>query len=212
MHFFSNQHRSVSRRCGGYTYVSVSASACGKARFASSTKNCRLFPVLVRVAALLITYHTSPVPAKYLSAPFCSISRATNRLRTSIRSSSPLLMSRYLQEISLRPVLIMHVASVTSSKVLNLSYHDISSARALATSSRKLHPSPRPRSLLRNRSRTHHIGRGHRTRPIHTPCPSSPPGSNGRLPACIVCTSPSLSAALLEAPPVISDYRGATSS
>ena len=56
MHIFSNQHRSVSRKCGGFTYVSVSASACRKARFSSSTRSCRLFPVLVRVAAILITY------------------------------------------------------------------------------------------------------------------------------------------------------------
>ena len=40
----------------------------------------------------------------------------------------------------------------------------------------------------------------------------SPPGSNGRLPACTVRISTSLSAILLEAPPVISDSCGAASS
>ena len=59
MHFSSKQHRSVSRKCGGFTYVTVSASECKKASFASSTRSCRLIHVLVRVAALLLTYRTS---------------------------------------------------------------------------------------------------------------------------------------------------------
>ena len=37
MHFFSSQHRSVSCRCGGFTYVSVSALACKNARLVSRT-------------------------------------------------------------------------------------------------------------------------------------------------------------------------------
>ena len=76
--------------------VSVSASACGDARLASRAMSCRRLPVFDSVAALLITQRTSAnggVPAKLLSRPFCLISRATNRLRTSTRSSSPLLMS-----------------------------------------------------------------------------------------------------------------------
>ena len=36
VHFFSSRHRSVSRRCGGFTYVSVSASASKNARLASN--------------------------------------------------------------------------------------------------------------------------------------------------------------------------------
>ena len=65
--FFSNQHRSVSRRCEDFTYVSVSASACRNARLATSTISCRLLPVFDSVAPLHITSRTSAnggVPAK----------------------------------------------------------------------------------------------------------------------------------------------------
>ena len=65
--FFSNQHRSVSRRCEGFTQVSVSASACRNARLASSTMSCRRLAVFDSVAALLITKRTNAnggVPAK----------------------------------------------------------------------------------------------------------------------------------------------------
>ena len=37
------QHRSMSRSCGAFTYVSVRASACKKARLSSSTMRCRRF-------------------------------------------------------------------------------------------------------------------------------------------------------------------------
>ena len=40
MHFFSDQHHSVYFKCGGFTYVSVSASACKNVRLASRTMNC----------------------------------------------------------------------------------------------------------------------------------------------------------------------------
>ena len=57
MHIFStNIDQCLASAVVCFTYVSVSASTCRKARFASSTRSCRLFPVLVRVAALLITY------------------------------------------------------------------------------------------------------------------------------------------------------------
>ena len=50
IHFFSSQHPSVSRRRGGFTYVSVSASACENARLASTTMKCRRLPILDIVA------------------------------------------------------------------------------------------------------------------------------------------------------------------
>ena len=40
MHLFSNQHHSVYFKCGGVTYVSVSASACKNVRLASRTMSC----------------------------------------------------------------------------------------------------------------------------------------------------------------------------
>ena len=51
MHSTSSQHRFVSRRCGGFTYVSVSASACKNAH--------RRLPVWDNVADVLITQRTS---------------------------------------------------------------------------------------------------------------------------------------------------------
>ena len=96
----------------------------GKHVCASSTRSCRPLPVLVRVAALRITYRTSAdggVPAKQLSVRVGSISRATNRLRTSTGLLSRVLMTLHRQEIGLRPVLFMRVSSVTSSWVVSLS-------------------------------------------------------------------------------------------
>ena len=51
MHFNRRQRRSVSRGCGGFTYVSVRASAYLFARLASSTMSCRRLRVFVFVAA-----------------------------------------------------------------------------------------------------------------------------------------------------------------
>ena len=97
--------------------------------------------IFVFVAALLITSRTSAsggVPAKLLSVPFCLISRAINRLRTSARSLSTLLMSFHRHEMGLRPVLDRHVRpSPLRGWASNLSCHATSSARALATPSHK---------------------------------------------------------------------------
>ena len=103
-----------------------------------------------------VTSANSGVPAKWLSVPFCLISRATNRLRTSTRSLSPSLMARHRREIGLRPVLDTHVSSVTSSKALNFSYHAISSERASPASSRKsVAPATSSMFLHHSRSRKH---------------------------------------------------------
>ena len=56
VHAYLQQPTSISVSQVRWFHVSASASACRKARFASSTESCRLFPVLVRVAALLIAY------------------------------------------------------------------------------------------------------------------------------------------------------------
>ena len=85
--------------------------------------SCRRLPVFDSVAALLITQRTSVnggVPAKQLSVPFCLISRATNRLRTSTRSLSPLLMFFPSTGTGFCVLSLMHrFSSVTSSKALN---------------------------------------------------------------------------------------------
>ena len=49
----SKQQRPMSCECEGFTYVSISASVCKNARFASSTMSRRL-PIFVRVLALFI--------------------------------------------------------------------------------------------------------------------------------------------------------------
>ena len=161
MAFVSNQHRSPSHRrvCvggreggRGFTYVSVSASACQKARFALRTKSCRCLPVFIRIITLPITQHTSThskIPAKSLSVPFCLFSRATDRLRNSTRALSPLLMPRHQQEIG---------------------FASFSVGFELVVPQLFSSPSLRPRSLLHNRSRTRYIRGARRTRPISTPC------------------------------------------
>ena len=81
MHAFL-QAPTVSRRCGGFTFVSVNTSA------ASDTVRSRRILVFVFVAAALTTYRTGTnggAPLKLLSDPFCLISRTT-------RSWSPLLI------------------------------------------------------------------------------------------------------------------------
>ena len=103
MHFFTRQHHSVSRECGGFTFVSVRASACLFNRFASGTMSCRRLPVFVFVAAVQNAYRTSAnggVPSKKLSVPFCLVSCAIFRLRTSTRSLASLLMPFLRHEIS----------------------------------------------------------------------------------------------------------------
>ena len=47
--FLRRQHRSASCRCGGFTYVSVRASACRDAPLASTSMSCYQFPVFVFV-------------------------------------------------------------------------------------------------------------------------------------------------------------------
>ena len=56
VHAYLQQPTSISVSQVRWFHVSVSASACRKALFQSRPRSCRLFPVLVRVAALLITY------------------------------------------------------------------------------------------------------------------------------------------------------------
>ena len=175
-----------------------------KARFASSTKSCRLVPVLVRVAALLVKCLTAAdgrVPAKKLSAPFCLISRATNRLRTSTRSQSPLLMSHHRQESRHARFISYFLQGFEVVRPRHFSM------RALATSSLGSGPPVTSSAPSPSQSVTH---------TLHSS--SSPHTSNPHTMASFVAAwiQRSLSsvhclhfhvalAALLEAPPVISD-------
>ena len=109
-HFFSSQHRSVSCRCGGFTCVSVSASACNDARLASSTRVVVVFPSSISSQPCL-----SRIVRTLAVVPFCFISHTTDRLRTSGRSLSPLLMPLHRHEMGLRPPLDRHVSCVTDS-------------------------------------------------------------------------------------------------
>ena len=133
----------------------------------------------------------------------------------STRSLSPLLMSLHRQEMGFRPVLHTYVSSVTSSKAWK--FRTTSSlpfvlwprrlSRALILSLRqrnRLHD--RSRTCLRNCFRRACQSSSHTSNP-HT-MSLSPPGSSGRLPACVTRTSTSAPAELLEAPPVFADSCG----
>ena len=143
---------------------------------------------------------------------FCLISRATSRLRTSTRSLPPLLMSVHRRGDRFASRSWTHVSSGTPPSALNLPYHAISSACALATPSRRSVTPVSSSVKFPSQSFTYtsegHSSSSSHTSSSHTMSSSPRPGYNGRLSALIDRISTSLPAELLEAPPVFADSCG----